>query len=109
MEVGGVRPSSFHGSPGSACKAQLSGSLLAAVLARSWGQSALQAGPAPSSLFLFPGPSSKLWAGWGTVGAILSEWGCVCVLTCTRTQGRSRPPGLTPLTSISTLSQRCRR
>lgn len=69
MEVGGVRPSSFHGSPGSACKAQLSGSLLAAVLARSWGQSALQAGPAPSSLFLFPGPSSKLWAGWGDSGS----------------------------------------
>lgn len=30
MEVGGVRPSSFHGSPGSACKVRLSGSLLAA-------------------------------------------------------------------------------
>lgn len=68
MEVGGVRPSSFHGSPGSACEAQLSGSLLAAVLPRSWGQSALQAGPAPSSLFLFPGPSSKLGAGGGVGG-----------------------------------------
>lgn len=67
MEVGGVRPSSFPGSPGSACKAQLSGSLLAALLARSWGQSALQAGPAPSSLFL--GPSSKLWVGWGDSGS----------------------------------------
>lgn len=92
MEVGGVRPSSFHGSPGSACKVRLSGSLLAAGLARSWGQSALQAGPAPSSLFLFPGRSSKLR---GSVGAKLSEWG-VCVLTCTTAQRRSRPPGLTP-------------
>lgn len=63
MEVGGVRPSSFHSSPGSTCKVRLSGSLLAAGLARSWGQSALQAGPAPSSLFLFPGPSSKLGGG----------------------------------------------
>lgn len=70
MEVGGIRPSSFHGGPGSACKANTSGSLLAALLARSWGQSALQAGLAPSSLFLFPGPSSKLG---GAVGAILNE------------------------------------
>lgn len=60
VEVDGVRPSSFHGCSGSACKAHSSGSLLAAVLARNWGQSAQRAGPAPGSLFLFPGPSPRL-------------------------------------------------
>lgn len=79
MDVGGRKPSSLHGGPGSACKAHLSGSLLAAMLARGWGQSAPQAGPAPSSLFLFPGPSSKTRGG--VVGAKLSEWGCVCAFS----------------------------
>lgn len=46
VEVDGGRPSSFHGHSGSACKALASGSLLAAVLARSRGQSARRAGPA---------------------------------------------------------------
>lgn len=60
MEVDGVRPSSFLGHSGSACKAHSSGSLLAAVLARSQGQSARRAGPALGSLFLFPSPSLRL-------------------------------------------------
>lgn len=69
MEVDGVRPSSFHGHSGSACKVHSSGRLLAAVLARSRGQSARRAGPALGSLFLFPGPSPRLGGqrglGWG--------------------------------------------
>lgn len=81
-------------------------------LARSWGQSALQAGPAPSSLFLFPGPSSKLG---GSVGAKLSEWGvCVCLLVLQPREGAGHtalhplrsPP---PWTSVSPQNQRCQR
>jgi hypothetical protein len=52
---GGSSPPSFHGHLGSAYKAQWSGSLLAALLARSRGQSALLAQPrAASSSFQAP-------------------------------------------------------
>lgn len=63
MEVDGVRPSSFHSHSGSSFKAPASGSLLAAVLARSRGQSARRAGPSLGSLFLFPSPSPRS-GGW---------------------------------------------
>lgn len=49
MEVDGVKPSSFHGHFGRACKAHSFGSPLAAMLARSWDQSAQHAGPALSA------------------------------------------------------------
>lgn len=88
MEVDGVRPSSFHGHSGSTCKVHSSGSLLAAVLARSRGQSARRAGPALGSLFLFPGPSPRL------EGPV--EAGLRGAPTCARAQKRSRPPGLIP-------------
>lgn len=72
MEVDGVRPSSFHGHSGSACKAHSSGSplaaLLAAVLSRSQGQRARRAGSALGSLFLFPTPAQDWGANESWVG-----------------------------------------
>lgn len=87
MEVDGVRPSSFHSHSGCTDKAHSSGSLLAAVLARSWGQSARHAGPALGSLFLFPGPIPRLGASRSWVGRTPTD---------ARAQKRSRSPGLIP-------------
>lgn len=91
MEVGGVRPAPSTAALGVPARhTRVSGSLLAAALARSRGQSAWRAGPAWGSLFLFPGPSSRLksrdsgsWVGWGAPN-------------CARAQKRSRPPSLIP-------------
>lgn len=96
MEVDGIRPSSFRGRSGSARKALSSGSLLAALLARSRGQSARRADPIPGSLCLFPGPNARL--GGQPAGA---EWGGGAS-TCAEAQKRSRPPGLIPA-YVSTL------
>lgn len=89
MEVDDVRPSSFHGHSGSACKAHVSGSLLAAVLARSWGQSARRASPALGKPLPLSKPQPKTA---GPVGAGLGEG----APTCARAHKRSRPPGLIP-------------
>ena len=66
VEVDGGRPSSFHGHSGSACKALASGSLLAAVLARSRGQSARRAGQALGKPLPLSKPQTKTG---GLVGA----------------------------------------
>lgn len=53
MVVDGIKPSSFHGHSGRACKAHSFGNLLAVMLARSWDQSAQHAGPALAVSFSF--------------------------------------------------------
>lgn len=91
---------SFHGSPRSARKAHLSGSLLAAALARSWGRRCTAGWPSPKQPLPLSGPQLKTRGG--PVGAKSREWVWGGVLTRTRAQRRSRPPGLTPA-YISTL------